>query len=105
MAQNRSGILRVRYRKIRKRVSGSVPNYRNTMFKLQMALCLAGENVSVDEKRFYSIPYKKMLTKYIVKRQHPGEPKETIIETYRVVDVVKALAELYNATGGVQNGS
>lgn len=82
-----------------------MPNYRNTVYKLQTALCLAGEHISVEEKRFYSTSYKKMLTKYIVRRQRPGVPKETIIESYRIVDVVKALAELYNATGGVKDGS
>lgn len=82
-----------------------MPNYKNTARKLQTALCMAGENISIDEKHFYSIPYKKMLTKYIVRRQRPGQPREKIIETYSIVDVVKALAELYAATGGVHNGS
>lgn len=82
-----------------------MPNYRSLAQKLQTALCLAGEHISIEEKRFYSIRYKRMLTKYIVRRQQPGTPKETLIESYSVIDVVKGLAELYAATGGVNNGS
>lgn len=82
-----------------------MPNYKNLALKLQNALCRSGENVTMEEKRFYSIRYKRMLTKYIVKRQRPGEPKETIAESYSVIEVVKALAALYEAVKEAENGS
>ena len=82
-----------------------MPNYKSLALKLQTALCLAGQHIMVEEKRFYSIRYKRMLTKYMVKRQNPGERKETLLESYSIIDVVKQLAELYAATGGVNDGS
>lgn len=82
-----------------------MPNYKSLALKLQTALCLAGQHITMEEKRFYSIRYKRMLTKYIVKRQNPGERKETLLESYSIIDVVKRLAELYAATGGVKDGS
>lgn len=82
-----------------------MPNYRSLAQKLQTALCVAGEHVTLEEKRFYSIRYKKMITKYIVKRQRPGEPKETLAESYSVIEVVKTLAELYGTVKGADNGS
>ncbi len=82
-----------------------MPNYKSLALKLQTALCLAGEHITIEEKRFYSIRYKRMLTKYIVRRQQPGQARETLIESYSVIDVVKGLAELYAATGGVNSGS
>ena len=79
-------------------------NYKSLALKLQTALCLAGEHIAIDEKRFYSIRYKRMLTKYILRRQVPGQPKETIAESYSVIEIVKRLAELYAATGGEKDG-
>lgn len=81
-----------------------MPNYRSLALKLQTALCLAGQHISIEEKRFYSIRYKRMLTKYIVRRQMPGEPREVVAESYSVIDVVKRLAELYATTGGGKDG-
>ena len=75
-----------------------MPNYRSLAQKLQQALCISGQNVTMEEKRFYSIRYGKMMTKYIVKRQQPGLGKETLVETYSIVEVVKKLASIYSGT-------
>lgn len=82
-----------------------MPNYRNLALKLQSALCMAGEHVTMEEKRFYSIRYNRMLTKYIVKRQLPGRPKEILVESYSVIEVVKTMAEIYAAVKEAADGS
>lgn len=67
-------------------------NMRKTAEKLQTALGMIGVPVSIEEKRWFSIAYKRPMTRYIVKVKRRGERPEPIIETYSLVEVVKALA-------------
>lgn len=78
-------------------------NIRALALKLQKALCMRGENISFEEKRFYSIVYRRMLTKYIIRRYAPGRKRETLLETYKLSEAVLKLAELYRETGGGEN--
>lgn len=82
-----------------------MPSYKSLAQKLQTALCVCGVPVVIEEKRFYSIKYKRFITKYEVYRKEPGQRKEILAETYSIIDVIKKLAELYATTGGVNNGS
>ena len=67
-------------------------NPRKTVDKLQTALGTMGVPIVIEEKKFYSIVYKRPITKYKVKKHRQGETPEPIIETYSLVEVVKALA-------------
>lgn len=62
--------------------------------KLQYALAAAGRPVSVNRRQFYSIVYKKLITKYTVRAEscQPGEKAAVLLETYSLADVVKLLA-------------
>lgn len=68
---------------------------RQLAYKLQTALNLAGLPVVISEKKFWSIKYKRPITKYKAKIRWPDRYAETIIETYSAAELVKALAAKY----------
>lgn len=78
---------------------------RQKAMKLLTAICRKGDNLVLEEKKFYSIKYSRIMTKYIVRRQSPGQPRETLIETYNAVELVKQLAAIYAAISEVQDGT
>ena len=67
--------------------------------KLQKALTLNGRYITINQNQFYSEKLEKMCTKYVLKEkvEIDGKMKDTtLIETFRMVDVVNFLADLLN---------
>ena len=71
-----------------------------TAGKLLMALNRSGIPVSLEQKRFWSRKYEKMMTKYTVKRADKATgKKEKLLESYSMSEVVKLLAALWKECG------
>lgn len=67
--------------------------------KLQKALTMNGRYITINQNQFYSEKLEKMCTKYVLKEKTEidGETKNvTMLETFRMVDVVNFLADLLN---------
>lgn len=68
---------------------------RKTARKLEMALNLRGDNIILEEKRFFSTKYQKIMTCYKVVRCQPGEQREILIKSWSLKDATLYLAKLY----------
>ena len=76
-----------------------------TANKLLLALCMEGRMVSMDQRRFWSRNYEKMMTKYTVKEADPESGRKTkLLETYKLSAVVELLAAMYAETVGAGQG-
>ena len=67
--------------------------------KLQKALTMNGRYITINQNQFYSEKLEKMCTKYVLKEKMKIDDKMqnvTLIETFRLVDVVNFLADLLN---------
>lgn len=67
--------------------------------KLQKALTLNGRYITINQNQFYSEKLEKMCTKYVLKEKMEIDDKMqnvTLLETFRLVDVVNFLADLLN---------
>ena len=67
--------------------------------KLQMALTMNGRYITINQNQFYSEKLEKMCTKYVLKEKMEVDDKMqnvTLLETFRMVDVVNFLADLLN---------
>lgn len=67
--------------------------------KLQKALTMNGRYITINQNQFYSDKLEKMCTKYVLKEkvEIDGKMKDmTLLETFRMVDVVNFLADLLN---------
>ena len=67
--------------------------------KIQKALTMNGKYITINQNQFYSEKLEKMCTKYVLKEKTEidGETKNvTLLETFRMVDVVNFLADLLN---------
>lgn len=67
--------------------------------KLQKALTMNGRYITINQNQFYSEKLEKMCNKYVLKEKTEieGETKNvTLLETFRMVDVVNFLADLLN---------
>lgn len=67
--------------------------------KLQKALTMNGRYITINQNQFYSDKLEKMCTKYVLKEKMEidGKMKDmTLLETFRMVDVVNFLANLLN---------
>lgn len=67
--------------------------------KLQKALTMNGRYITINQNQFYSEKMEKMCTKYLLKEKMEidGKTKNvTLLETFRMVDVVNFLADLLN---------
>lgn len=67
--------------------------------KLQKALTMNGQYITINQNQFYSYKLKKMCTKYVLKEKMEIDGKMqnvTLLETFRMVDVVNFLADLLN---------
>lgn len=67
--------------------------------KLQKALTLNGRYITINQNQFYSEKLEKMCTKYVLKEKMEIDDKVqnvTLLETFRMVDVVNFLADLLN---------
>ena len=64
--------------------------------KLLTALYMENAPVVLNEKKFFSTKYQKVITKYNIRATDPKTGKqETILESYSLKDVVLCLAEQY----------
>ena len=67
--------------------------------KLQKALAMNGRYITINQNQFYSDKLEKMCTKYVLKEKMEIDDKMqnvTLLETFRMVDVVNFLADLLN---------
>ena len=67
--------------------------------KLQKALTMNGRYITINQNQFYSGKLEKMCTKYVLKEKMEIDDKMqnvTLLETFRMVDVVNFLADLLN---------
>lgn len=67
--------------------------------KLQKALTMSGKYITINQNQFYSEKLEKMCTKYVLKEKMEIDDKMqnvTLLETFRMVDVVNFLADLLN---------
>lgn len=67
--------------------------------KLQKALTMNGRYITINQNQFYSDKLEKMCTKYVLKEKVEIDDKMqnvTLLETFRMVDVVNFLADLLN---------
>lgn len=67
--------------------------------KLQKALTMNGRYITINQNQFYSDKLEKMCTKYVLKEKMEIDDKMqnvTLLETFRLVDVVNFLADLLN---------
>lgn len=67
--------------------------------KLQKALTMNGRYITINQNQFYSEKLEKMCTKYVLKEKMEIDDKTqnvTLLETFRLVDVVNFLADLLN---------
>lgn len=67
--------------------------------KLQKALTMNGRYITINQNQFYSDKLEKMCTKYVLKEKMEIDDKMqnvTLLETFRMVDVVNFLANLLN---------
>ena len=70
--------------------------------KLQKALTMNGRYIIINQNQFYSEKLEKMCTKYVLKEKMEIDDKMqnvTLLETFRMVDVVNFLADLLNGGG------
>lgn len=76
-------------------------NLTKTMYRLQTALCNRGVYIKINQFQSYSEKIGRMVTKFVLQEKCDIDGKKknvTIMETYKIADVVKKLAEMY---GGV----
>lgn len=67
--------------------------------KLQKALTMNGRYITINQNQFYSEKLENMCTKYVLKEKMEIDGKMqnvTLLETFRMVDVVNFLADLLN---------
>ena len=67
--------------------------------KLQKALTMNGRYITINQNQFYSEKLEKMCTKYVLKEKMEIDDKTknvTLLETFRLVDVVNFLTDLLN---------
>ena len=67
--------------------------------KLQKALTMNGRYITINQNQFYSDKLEKTCTKYVLKEKMEIDDKMqnvTLLETFRMVDVVNFLADLLN---------
>ena len=67
--------------------------------KLQKALTMNGRYITINQNQFYSDKLEKMCTKYVLKEKVEIDDKVqnvTLLETFRLIDVVNFLADLLN---------
>lgn len=65
--------------------------------KLQKALTMNGRYITINQNQFYSDKLEKMCTKYVLKEKIEVDDKMqnvTLLESFRMVDVVNFLADL-----------
>lgn len=77
-------------------------NLKGIAYKLQKALSLKGRYIKINQIQFYSEKLNKMSTKFVLKEavNIDGKKKDlTLLETFRMIDVVNFLIEMLNGGG------
>ena len=72
---------------------------KSIVYKLQKALTMNGRYITINQNQFYSDKLEKTCTKYVLKEKMEIDDKMqnvTLLETFRMVDVVNFLADLLN---------
>ena len=67
--------------------------------KLQKALTMNGRYITINQNQFYSEKLEKKCTNYVLKEKMEIDDKMqnvTLLETFRMVDVVNFLSDLLN---------
>ena len=70
--------------------------------RLQMALCMQGKKVRINQYQHYSQKAERMVTKYVLSMEcfTGGKRRNVVIlETYRLAEVAQALAGLLDGGG------
>lgn len=77
---------------------------KKTARKLQRGLAAKGVRVRINQFQHFSTEKGRMVTKYAVIREKkaPKRKNITVCETYRMIEVVKALANLLEDPDGDQ---
>ena len=78
-------------------------NLRGMAKKLQTALCNRGEYYKINQKQTYSPKTNRMITKYVLihsERIEDRTKNTTVLETYKMQELVKRLAEIYRGGSG-----
>ena len=73
-------------------------NMRFLATRLQTALCYAGRRVKIDQKQIWSDKTQRMVTKYLLLEEiktDEGRKNVTILETYKLSEIVKTMAAMY----------
>lgn len=73
-------------------------NLKRLAYKLQTALLQQGMKVKINQYQSYSEQNKRMITKYVltIPIENGNQIKnKTVLESYRLSEVVQKLAELY----------
>ena len=75
---------------------------KKTARKLQRGLAAKGMRVRINQFQHFSNLKGRMVTKYTViqEKKAGGKRNKTVCETYRMVEVVKALAKLLEDADG-----
>ena len=74
---------------------------QRTEERLLTALGKRGMAVRVEQRRFWSRKYERIMTKRIVLERDPTDGKwRRTLETYRLPEVVRYLASLYRGADG-----
>ena len=82
-----------------------MPNLRALANKLQTALVIRGRRVKINQYQSWSDRQQRMVTKFVVceKRMVENKFKDvTIVESYQLADIVKALAAILEEPGGTE---
>lgn len=66
-----------------------------TARRLEYALNLRGEHILLEERRFFSTRYNKLITSYKIVRCEPGKRREVLMKTWKVKDATLYLAQMY----------
>jgi hypothetical protein len=75
----------------------NVLSLKSIAYKLQKALTLKGRYITINQSQFYSEQLGKMCTKYFLRERQVTDDKQeniTLLETYRMIDVVNFLADI-----------
>ena len=77
-------------------------NLRGIAAKLQTALCKKGIFIKINQAQSYSEISERMVTKYMLiktEKENGKSKNTTILETYRLAEAVKLLADMYEDGG------
>lgn len=80
-------------------------NMKRLMYKLQIALCMRGTKIKINQRQIWSERQERMVTKYVILKETFDKRQqrmryETILETFQAAEAVKTLAGLLDDGGG-----